>query len=203
MAEGGAPPHAPVVRGPAPSGFRREWRRQSTVIGGLLILIGLVLLAGNLVRIDLGHYGWPLFVIAPGVLLIVVALTSRGFVSEGLAIAGSIVTVTGLILLFQNSTGYFQSWAYAWALVFPAAVGLGMIIYGVAAARPGNVRAGTRLVAIGVVLFVLGAAFFEGVIGIGGEQFGRSSGAIAGALIILLGAALLVVNLASRRRGPG
>lgn len=203
MAEGGTPPNAPVVRRPVASGLNDGWPRQSTAIGGLLILIGLILFVGNFVRIDLGHYGWPLFVIAPGVLLIVVSLTSRGFVGEGLAIAGSIITVTGLILLYQNSTDHFESWAYAWALVFPAAVGAGMIIYGLATAHPANVRAGSRLVGIGVVLFLLGAAFFEGVIGIGGYQFGQSIGAIAGALIIVLGAILLAVNLTSRRRGPG
>jgi hypothetical protein len=203
MAEGGQPPGVPVARRPAPSGITRRWPRQSTVIGGLLILIGAILLVGNVVRIDLGHYGWPLLVIAPGILLIVVALTSSGFVSEGLAITGSILTVTGLILLYQNSTDHFESWAYAWALVFPAAVGAGMIIYGIAGQRPGNVRAGTRLVAIGVVLFLLGAAFFEGVIGLGGYEFSRPSGAVVGAVIILLGAALLAVNLVSRRRGPG
>jgi hypothetical protein len=203
MAEGGQPPSVPVVRRPAPDGSNRWGPRQSTVIGGLLILIGAILLVGNVVRIDLGRYGWPLFVIAPGILLIVVALTASGFVREGLAIAGSIVTVTGLILLYQNSTDHFESWAYAWALVFPGAVGAGMIIYGIAAQRPGNVRAGTRLVAIGVVLFLLGAAFFEGVIGLGGYEFSRPSGAVIGGVIILLGAALLAVNLASRRRGPG
>jgi hypothetical protein len=203
MAEGGQPPSVPVARRPAPDGTNRWWPRQSTVIGGLLILIGAILLAGNVVRVDLGRYGWPLFVIAPGILLIVVALTASGFVREGLAIAGSIVTVTGLILLYQNATDHFESWAYAWALVFPAAVGAGMIIYGIAAQRPGNVRAGTRLVAIGVVLFLLGAAFFEGVIGLGGYEFTRPSGAVVGGVIILLGAVLLAVNLASRRRGPG
>lgn len=203
MAEGGPPPGAPVVHGPVPSGLNRRWPRQSTVIGGLLILIGAILFIGNFVRVDLGHYGWPLFVIAPGVLLILVALTSAGFVSEGLAIVGTVTTVTGLLLLYQNATDHFESWAYAWALVFPAAVGAGMIIYGIAAQRPGNVRAGTRLVGIGVVLFLLGAAFFEGVIGIGGYEFTRPSGAVVGVVIIVLGAVLLAVNLAGRRRGPG
>jgi hypothetical protein len=165
----------------------------------LLVLAGAILLLAQFVRIDLGHYGWPFFLIVPGVALLVVAVTSRGFLGEGLAILGSIITVTGLILLYQNSTDHFESWAYAWALVFPGAVGLGMILYGVYARRPGNVRAGTRLLGIGLVLFILGAAFFEGVIGIGGYQLGRSAGAIAGALIIGVGALLLILNLTSRR----
>lgn len=199
MAEG-LPPSAPVAQGPDTSQTPVRPRRQSTVLGGLLVLIGVILLIGQFARIDIGHYGWPFFVIAPGVLLIVVALTARGAVSEGLAIAGSIITVSGLILLYQNSTDHFESWAYAWAVVFPGAIGVGMILYGLTAGRPGNVRAGTRLVGIAGVLFLLGAAFFEGVIGIGGYQFDRTSGAAVGVLIVVLGALMLLLNLTSGRR---
>ncbi|TMF57868.1 MAG: hypothetical protein E6I16_12225 [Chloroflexi bacterium] len=188
------------MQGPATSQTPVRQRRQSTVLGGLLVLIGAILLIGQFVRVDIGHYGWPFFVIAPGVLLIVVALTARGAVSEGLAIAGSIIAVSGLILLYQNSTDHFESWAYAWALVFPGSIGLGMILYGLTAGRPGNVRAGTRLVGIAGVLFLLGAAFFEGVIGIGGYQLDRTAGLAVGALIIVLGALMLILNLTSSRR---
>lgn len=178
----------------------RQSRRPSMVLGGLLVLIGAVLLLGQVVQFDLGHYGWPFFVIAPGVAILFVALTARGALGEGLAILGSIITITGLILLYQNATDHFESWAYAWALIFPGAVGVGMILYGLVASRPGNVRAGTRLVGIGVVLFLLGVAFFEGIIGIGGYRFGRTAGAAVGALIIALGAVLLILNLTSSRR---
>lgn len=189
------PPAAPSTR--PPSRYRRP--RPSTTLGVLLVLVGIILLLGEFVRIDLGHYGWPFFVIVPGVALMVYAITARGFLGEGLAILGSMTTVTGLILLYQNATNHFESWAYAWALVFPAAVGVGMILYGVFNGRPGNVRAGTRLLAIGAILFILGVAFFEGVIGIGGYDFGRSAGAIAGVVIIGVGALLLILNLTSRR----
>jgi len=206
----GAPPSAPVVSGPAVSqapgpltSSLRSGVRQSTMLGGLLVLIGVILLVGQFVHLDLGRYGWPFFIIVPGVALLVVALAGRGVIGEGLAIAGSIVTVTGLILLYQNTTDHFESWAYAWALIFPGAVGSGMILYGLTANQPGNVRAGSRLVGIGVVLFLLGAAFFEGVIGIGGYEFGHSTGAVVGAVIILLGALVLIANLRSDRRNPG
>jgi hypothetical protein len=167
----------------------------------LLVLVGAILLIGQVVNIDVGHYGWPFIVIVPGAALLVIALTSRGFVSEGLAILGSIITVTGLILLYQNSTDHFESWAYAWALVFPGAVGIGMMLYGFYAGRPANLRAGARVFGVGAILFLLGAAFFEGVIGIGGFEFGRSVGVIIGVLIIGLGALLLVLNVTSRGRG--
>jgi hypothetical protein len=202
MAE--APPASgPGGRGPDINQPPRDRRRQSMVLGGLFVLIGAILLAGQFVRVDLGHYGWPFFVIAPGILILFVALTARGAVSEGLAIVGSIITVSGLILLFQAATDHYESWAYAWALVVPGAIGLGMILYGLTARRPGNVRSGTRLVGIALVLFLLGAAFFEGVIGIGGYQLNHSAGVVIGVLIIGLGAVVLVLNLTSRgRRSP-
>ena len=199
MAE--APPASgPGGRGPDINQPPRDRRRQSMVLGGLFVLIGAILLAGQFVRVDLGHYGWPFFVIVPGILILFVALTARGAVSEGLAILGSIVTVTGLILFFQDATDHYESWAYAWALVFPGAIGLGMILYGLTASRPGNVRSGARLVGIALVLFLLGAAFFEGVIGIGGYQLDHTAGVVLGVIIIALGALMLVLNLTSSGR---
>jgi hypothetical protein len=196
----GPPSNAPVVPGPAPSQAPRRPRRQSAVLGGLLVLIGAILLAGQFVRIDIGHYGWPFFIIAPGVVILFLALTARGAVSEGLAILGSIITLSGLILLYQNATDHFESWAYAWALVVPGAIGVGMILYGLTAGRPGNVRAGTRLAGIGLVLFLVGAAFFEGVIGIGGYHLDRTAGVAVGVLIVAVGAVMLVLNLTSGGR---
>jgi len=199
MAE--APPASgPGGRGPDINQPPRDRRRQSMVLGGLFVLIGAILLAGQFVRVDLGRYGWPFFVIVPGILILFVALTARGAVSEGLAILGSIVTVTGLILFFQDATDHYESWAYAWALVFPGAIGLGMILYGLTASRPGNVRSGARLVGIALVLFLLGAAFFEGVIGIGGYQLDHTAGVVLGVIIIALGALMLVLNLTSSGR---
>jgi hypothetical protein len=196
------PPSAPTAQQPATSLASSGPRRQASLLGGLLVLIGAVLLLGQFVRIDVGHYGWPFFVIAPGVVILFVALIARGMVSEGLAVLGSVITVSGLILLYQNATDHFESWAYAWALVFPGAIGTGMILYGLSAGRGGNVRAGTRLVGIGVVLFLLGAAFFEGVLGIGGYVFDRTAGVAVGAFIIAMGALMLILNLTSSGRRP-
>jgi len=188
------------AQGPVISQPSRGPRRPSMVLGGLLVLIGAILLAGQFVRVDIGHYGWPFFVIAPGILILFVALSARGAVSEGLAIFGSIVTVSGLILLVQDATDHYESWAYAWTLIFPGAIGLGMILYGLTARRPGNVRSGMRLVGIALVLFLLGAAFFEGIVGISGYQFDHTAGVVLGALIVALGALMLVLNLTSSGR---
>ncbi|GAC1480520.1 MAG: hypothetical protein PVSMB9_05280 [Candidatus Dormibacteria bacterium] len=154
-------------------------------------------LLGRLVPIDLGHYSWPLFVIVPGVLILLLASSRRGVISEGVAIFGSIITVTGLILLYQNTTDRFESWAYAWPLVVPGAVGAGMVLYGLRANRRGNVRAGLRLIGFGLALFLIGAIFFELVLGIGGLGLGISPGTAIAVLIIAAGVALLLRNLRS------
>ena len=60
-------------------------------------------------------------------------LTQRD--GSGLTVAGSIVTMVGLVLLYQNATGNWKGWAYAWALVGPGGSGLGMLLYGT---RSGN-----------------------------------------------------------------
>lgn len=198
----GKPPAAPLVREPAvkapPVAGRPRRPRQSAVVGGLLILLGAILLLGQFAPI--WHFGWPLFIIAPGVLVLLTALTSRGAVGEGLAITGSLITVTGLILLVQNATNHWASWAYAWALVFPGSVGAGMMFYGMASGRSGNLRFGSRLLAAGLVTFFLGALFFEGVLQISGYQFDRGTGVAVGALIIGAGALILILNLMSPRR---
>src|SRR6267143_2031697 len=188
---------APSASGPGAAqgaAISQPLRRPSMVLGGLLVLIGAILLAGQFVRVEIWHYGWPLFVIAPGVLLLILALTARGFAGEGLAIAGSVITVIGLILLYQNTSGHFESWAYAWALI-PASVGAGMMLYGWVAHRPANVRVGTRLLATGLVIFLLGVLFFEGALGLGGYHFDRNAGVVLGVVIIAVGALMLIRTL--------
>src|SRR5437879_10123465 len=97
------------AQGPVISQPSRGPRRPSMVLGGLLVVLGAILLAGQFVRVDIGHYGWPFFIIAPGILILFVGLTARGAVSEGLAIFGSIVTVAGVILLVQDDTDQYES----------------------------------------------------------------------------------------------
>src|SRR5438270_12655449 len=95
----GAPPNAPVVAEPAASEIRGPVRpsvspsrpRQSTIMGGLLVLIGAILLIGQFVHVDEGRSGWPFFIIVPGAAHLVVGLSGRGLVGEGLAIPVSII----------------------------------------------------------------------------------------------------------------
>ncbi len=103
--------------------------RTGLVGGAILVALGALFLAQELFSFDPGRYGWPLFIIGPGLLLFAgMVLGGRG--AGDFAIPASIVTTVGLILFTQNLTGHFQSWAYAWTLVAPTAVGLGLALYG-------------------------------------------------------------------------
>jgi hypothetical protein len=146
-------------------------RRGGVALGITLVAIGVVLLVDRLVGFDVGSAGWPLFVIVPGVLLLAWGVSLPGREGVGLAIAGGITSVVGLILAVQNVTGLWATWAYAWALVGPGGTGVGMLAYGLAHRDATLVRGGSRSLLSGVGLFLAFGLFFEGVIGLSGQPF--------------------------------
>jgi hypothetical protein len=167
----------------------------SLILGLLLILVGAAYVIGQYVprpfiEVDLGHYGWPLFVIGPGLVLLAIGATSRG--ASGLCIPGAIITVTGIVLAIQNTFDLFATWAYAWALVAPGGVGLGLFIQGIATGQAGLRAAGLRTMGIGAAIFLIGGAFFEGVIHISGREFGFIGQLLLPALLIAVGVWLLL-----------
>lgn len=161
----------------------------STVLGGLLIAVGALFLATQLLRTDAGRYAWPFFVILPAVALLVIGLVSRTGGGVGLALAGSVTTALGLLLLYQNTTGHWASWAYAWALL-PTAFGLGLILQGTVGREPHRVRDGRRIASSGVVLLAIGFAFFELVLGMSGFRLPLTASFWP---LILIGVGLLLL----------
>ncbi len=133
---------------------------------------------------------WPLLILVPGILCLAAGrIGSKRMV--GLTVPGSMLAMLGLISLFQNTFDMFQTWAYAWALVLPTSVGIGMYIEGVVRDQPAKRELGMRVAQIGLVIFVLLAAFFELAIDLSGLAMGRVA---FGAGLILIGALLLVVK---------
>jgi len=158
---------------------------------GLIVLGGLFLL-GTVFNIRLGHLVWPFIFIVPGILLLFFALKTEGSVGEPMAIVSSIITMLGLIFLFQTATGYWATWAYIWSLIAPTSVGLGEIIYGTQKGQEYTVKTGKSLVKIGLSIFLVGFIFFEMLIGISGFGLGRLAWPL---LLIFLGLFLLLRNL--------
>lgn len=149
--------------------------RGGIIVGAVLIILGILFLFERVLDIEPGRFGWPLFVIVPGVLLLAASLAVGGKEGSGLAVAGAITTVTGLVLAFQNATGLWATWAYAWALVGPAATGLGLLFYGLLRNQPDLVSGGIKSLGSGLALFAAFGLFFEGIIGLSGEPFLVSS----------------------------
>ncbi len=137
-------------------------------IGAVLVLIGLVLFAAQLLDFQLSEIGWPFFIILAGIGILLFGLFVGG--ESGIVIGGTITTTVGLVLLFQDTTGRWESWAYAWALVGPAASGLGVAMSGMRTGNGNDVRNGTWGLLGGLAFFVIGFLFFEGVIGISGQR---------------------------------
>ena len=95
----------------------RRRRDREAALGGLLLLLGMLVLAGQALDLELGRVGWPLFVTLPGLGLLGLGLTGDGRPGEVLARPGGVVTMVGLVLLVQNISDRFETWAYAWTLL--------------------------------------------------------------------------------------
>jgi hypothetical protein len=137
-------------------------------LGGLL---GLAVVLGQALDLDLGRVGWPFLVITPGLALVGIGLATSGRLGEMLAMVGGVISVNGLVLLVQNATDRFDTWAYAWTLVFLAGPGVGRWLVGVVRGRGDLVAGGGRLVAAGLAGFGVLGVFFEVVVGIGGRGY--------------------------------
>lgn len=135
-------------------------------LGLLLIAFGgaiLILRAIGIDAVDAARgWGWPLFIIVPGLALLAASLVPARPAGVGFAIAGAIVTTVGLILLYQWRSGDWESWTYAWALI-PAAAGLALVTYGAFAGRRNMVVGGLWMLGIAATLFIAGGWFFLGI----------------------------------------
>jgi hypothetical protein len=178
----------------------RRWFGWETALGGLLLLLGIVVLLGQAFELDLGRVGWPFFVIVPGLGLLGLGLAATGRLGEVLATVGGVVTMAGLVLLVQNATDRFDTWAYAWALVVLVGAGLGRWLVGVVRGRGDLAASGGWLIAAGLVAFVVFAVFFEVVIGIGGRPVGAGGRYALAGLLIVAGLVLLGRRLLAARR---
>ena len=153
------------------------------IAGTILILFGLMALAGQVFRsLDWGSL-WPFIVIGFGAFFFV-AMFAGGKQAAAFAIPGSIVGGVGLVLLFQNITGRWESMSYFWTLILMF-VGVGIYIMGRYGGDENQQRSGARVMKVGFILFIIFGAFFEMIF----SSFGNVLFPI---LLILLGAYLVL-----------
>ena len=177
----------------------RTTRRSSMAnLGILLIIVGIVILALQYVRIDLdwlpqrwAELSWPLHIIIPGLALFVVGLILPDRAGEGLSGFGLVAAAVGTLLWYQDVTGTWASWAYAWALVLPAAGGIASIIHGTLHANWRHVRDGVGGLAFGLVAFVVLGYAFESWLGFEGFGLNRIAAWVPGVILLAVGVIVL------------
>ena len=155
-------------------------QRRSSVAGGLvLILLGALFLAVQWVPGLQLWFSWPLIIIGIGVLLLIVGLLTG---VPAMAMPACIVGGIGGLLYWQNATGNWESWAYAWTLI-PGFVGVGMVLSGLLGGDTRQmISGGGWLILISLVLFAVFASFF-GALGLVGSYWP----------VLLIGLGLLVL----------
>ena len=153
----------------APPTARR--RRGGVVLGIVLIALGGLFLVDRVVGIDLGARRLAAVRDRPGRRPARLGAHDDRTEGVGLAVAGGITTVVGLILAVQNATGLWATWAYAWALVGPGGDRHRPHRIRARPSRPGARRERVALARSGLGLFVAFGLFFEGVIGLSGTPF--------------------------------
>lgn len=103
-------------------------KRGSLTVGVLLILLGSWFLAVRLVP-GLEDWAdafaeWPAWIIAFGLLFLIAGVVGG---LPDLAVPAAIIGGIGTILLYQDRSGEWATWAYAWALI-PGFVGVGVLV---------------------------------------------------------------------------
>ena len=188
------PPFVTATPYPAPQ--RRGG--SSAALGIVLVVVGIFALLVVMSGVDLTENGWPLFIIIPGLTLMVVGFVSLGAVAT---IPGGIVTMLGIVLAYANSTGDWPIWAYGWSLVVPFGIGLGMYLQALRDHDQTALRTGRTLLFIGLMIFLIGFVLFESILGISGrDYFGPYGKAALPALLIIVGVILLVRSVQRSRR---
>ena len=135
--------------------------KKGNVTGGLiLILIGAWFLAVQFVP-ELKKWAegnWALTIIGVAAIFLVVSILNN---IPGLSIPAFIIGGIGGLLYYQNVTGDWDSWAYAWSLI-PGFVGLGLLFFSLQTKDKGTMNAGFILLFISAVLFFIFGSFLGG-----------------------------------------
>jgi hypothetical protein len=161
-------------------------------VGAAIVLVGLLWLLGQLTDINIGAL-WPFFVIIPGAVVLLSGLAAApGGAGVAATVVGSQLTAVGLLLLFQNITGLWQTWAYGWALIWPTSIGVGLVARGGLSGDHEISRNGMRTATVGIVIFLVGFAFFEGILNISGSSLGLVGDLAMPAVLIGLGIAVIL-----------
>ncbi len=186
-------PHAPVLAATTPA---RRRVGSSVALGVVLVVLGLFALLVQFTGFDASG-SWPLFVIIPGLTLLLIGFISLG---TGALIPGAILTVIGLILAYMNATQDWPAWAFAWPLVAPGGVGLGIFLQGVRNRDTHLLRQGRVLMFVAALIFMIGFVIFGTIFRISDQDYGWFGKAALPVLLIAVGIVLLARSIQRTRQ---
>ncbi|PKN96940.1 MAG: hypothetical protein CVU42_17810 [Chloroflexi bacterium HGW-Chloroflexi-4] len=164
-----------------------ESKRGTMAAGIILVALGAVFFALNLIPGIVAAKTWPLVLVVIGIgfCLPVLIWPKQKESLAGLLIPGSILLVLGAIFLFNTFTGIWSVWAIAWMLI-PGSVGLGLILGAWAGKWDKSVtKVGLWMLVLSLAVFALFASLFGNVVV-------KSIGA---GLLVVTGLVLLVRSL--------
>jgi hypothetical protein len=157
-------------------------KRTSIVGGAILILVGAVLFAAQVLPDFMPDFwavfSWPWIVIGIGLILFILGAALG---EPGMAVPATIVGGLGGILAYQWYTGDWQSWSYIWTLI-PGFVGIGIVLMSLLGGDA-SLKDGGTLIFISFIMLAVFGSFF-GAVGMAGKYWP--------VLLILLGVVLMV-----------
>ena len=187
-------PRPPGIVTPGPA----QRRGGSTVaLGVVLVVLGLFALLVQFTGFDPGG-SWPLFIVIPGLTLLIVGFVSLG---TGALIPGAILTVIGLILAYMNATQDWPAWAFAWPLVAPGGVGLGIWLQGLRNHDAQLLRQGRVLMFVALLIFMIAFVIFGTIFRISETDYGLFGKSALPGLLIVIGILLLARSIQRSRAG--
>jgi hypothetical protein len=129
----------------------------------VLILLGAWFLAVQLIpglrQFAYSQFSWPLIIIGVGVLLALIGLLTW---VPAMLIPACIVGGIGGLLYWQNATGNWESWAYAWTLI-PGFVGVGVFLSGLLGGDRKAMTGGAWTIFNSLVLLAIFGTFLGGL----------------------------------------
>lgn len=164
-----------------------ESKRGTMAAGIILVALGALFFALNLIPGIVAAKTWPLVLVVLGIGFCLPALIwpNQRESLAGLFIPGCILFVLGAIFLFNTLTGIWSVWAIAWMLI-PGSVGLGLIMGAWIGKWDKSVTSvGMWMLVLSLALFALFASMF-------GNLVVKSIGA---GLLVATGLVLLIRSL--------
>ncbi len=174
-------------------------QRGPLAAGAILIFIGIAVLLARQTTIAVDWLTWPTIV---GIAIFIVAVLIGGSAGTGFAALGGIVTMVGVVLAANREIGSSASWVYAWALVAPGGVGLGLCLYGLLTGQLQTAKAGFGALVAGIALFLVFFMLFEGVGGLNGAIDQETVAVVVPAAILGLGILLVIAAFVGPLLGP-